>query len=203
MRNKLKVLAVLLALAPVAGAASAQQMKFSSQGADFLKAVRERDGDKVMELLQADGSTVVNYRDYGDGEAPLHVATERRDPAYMNVLLGWNANPNIQTNKGDTPLIVAARIGYLDGVNLLLKSGAKVDLDNRAGETPLIIAVQQRQSPVVKRLLEAGANPDKTDSAAGRSARDYARLDRRNTDLLRLIETVKAARSTSVAGPKL
>lgn len=200
MRNKLKLFALALALAPIASGATAQ---FSSAGAEFLKAVRERDGTKVMGLLQTDGSTVVNFRDYGDGEAALHVATSRRDQSYMDVLLGWNANPNIQDDKGDTPLIMAARIGYLDGVNLLLRSGARVDLDNRAGETPLIVAVQQRQAPVVKRLLESGANPDKTDNAAGRSARDYAKLDRRNTDLLHLIETVKAARSRTVAGPKL
>lgn len=200
MFNKMKLLALALILAPIATAAAAQ---FSPAGADFLKAIRDRDGNKVMELLRAEGSTVVNYRDYGDGEAALHVATGRRDPTYMNLLLGWGGNPNIQTDKGDTPLIIAARIGFLDGANMLLKSGAKVDLDNRAGETPLIIAVQQRHAPVVKRLLEAGANPDRTDNATGRSARDYAKLDRRNTDLLKLIETVKATRSRAVAGPKL
>jgi ankyrin repeat protein len=199
MRSKLKVLALALALAPIAGGAAAQ---FSSAGADFLKAVRDRDGTKVMELLQANGSTVVNYRDYGDGESALHIATARRDPSYMNLVLGWNANPNIRNEKGDTALITAARIGFTDGIDLLLRSGAKVDLDNRAGETPLIIAVQQRQAAAVKRLLEAGGNPDKTDSAAGRSARDYAKLDRRNTELLRLIETVKGTRSATVAGPK-
>ena len=200
MFNKMRLLALALVLAPVATVATAQ---FSPIGGEFIKAVRERDGNKVMELLQSEGSTVVNYRDYGDGEAALHVATARRDPTYMNLLLGWGGNPDIKTEKGDTPLIMAARIGFLDGVNLLLASRAKVDLDNRSGETPLIIAVQQRHAPVVKRLLEAGANPDKVDNAAGRSARDYARLDRRNTELLRLIETVKATRSKAVAGPKL
>ena len=57
--------------------------------------------------------------------------------------------------------------------------GAKVDGANRMGETPLIVAVQQRQTPIVRRLLAAGANPDKTDNAAGYSARDYAQRDNR------------------------
>lgn len=200
MLRKLRQLALAAGLAAMASGAVAQ---FSSMGIDFLKAVRDRDASKVMELIRADGSTVLNYRDYSSGEAALHIATARRDQAYMNLLLGWDANPNIQNDKGDTPLILAARIGFLDGVNMLLSNGAKVDLDNRAGETALIIAVQQRQTPVVKRLLEAGADADHTDNAAGRSARDYAKLDRRNTELLRLIETVKPAKPTAVAGPKL
>ena len=51
------------------------------------------------------------------------------------------------------------------------------------GETPLIVAVQQRQPPIVKLLLAAGADPDKTDSAAGYSARDYAKRDSRAREI--------------------
>jgi len=51
--------------------------------------------------------------------------------------------------------------------------------------------VQQRQVPIVRRLLAAGANPDKTDSAAGYSARDYAARDSRASDILKLIEAKK------------
>lgn len=59
------------------------------------------------------------------------------------------------------------------------------------GETALIVAVQQRQAPIAKLLLEAGANPDKTDNAAGLSARDYAKRDSRSRDILALIESTK------------
>lgn len=199
MLKNLKLLLVACSLASAATGVSAQM---ATAGYDFLQAVKKREGDKVLELIRADGSTVLNFRD-DKGEAALHVAAQRRDHEYLAFFLGRGANPNIQTNSGDTPLITAARIGDLDGINLLLASRAKVDLANRAGETPLIIAVQQRQAPVVKRLLEAGANPDRTDNASGRSARDYARLDRRNVELLRLIETVKPERAASAAGPKL
>ncbi len=199
MVNNLKRLAVAAVLASAAGTAAAQ---YAPAGMEFLQAVRERNGAKVQELADAQGSTVVNYRDYS-GKSALHIVIEGRDLTYMGFLLGRGANPNIQANNGDTPLIQAARIGFIDGANLLLQSRARVDLANRAGETPLIIAVQQRHGPVVKRLLQAGANPDKQDSASGRSARDYARLDRRNTELLRLIETVKPAASGAKAGPGL
>ena len=43
----------------------------------------------------------------------------------------------------------------------------------------------------VKSGLHAGANPDLTDSAAGFSARDYARRDTRSRQILQLIESKK------------
>lgn len=199
MRWNLKRLAVAALVGASASAAVAQSLPAS---VSFLQAVRERDGAKVEELLRAQGSTVINARN-DKGEAALHIVAARRDPSYLGYLLGKGADPNVQTRAGDTPLIVAARIGDADAVDLLLRGRARVDLTNRAGETPLIVAVQQRQGPVVKRLLEAGANADLRDNATGRSARDYAALDRRNPELLRLIEATKPARSSPVAGPKL
>jgi hypothetical protein len=47
--------------------------------------------------------------------------------------------------------------------------------------------------PIVRKLLQAGANPDRTDAAAGYSARDYAARDPRARDILKLIEDKKAA----------
>jgi ankyrin repeat protein len=111
--------------------------------------------------------------------------------------LGRKANPNLQDGKGDTPLITAARVGYADAVELLLSMGAKVDMTNRMGETPLIVAVQQRELAVVKLLLTNGANPDKADSAAGYSARDYAKRDARARDILAAIEASKMAKPTT------
>ena len=88
-------------------------------------------------------------------------------------------------------MIAAARVGFQQAVEWLLSMGAKVDAANRMGETPLIIAVQQREIPIIRKLLEAGANPDKTDSAAGYSARDYAARDTRSREILKMIEDKK------------
>ncbi|CAA9504085.1 MAG: Ankyrin repeat protein chloroplast-like [uncultured Sphingomonas sp.] len=192
----------LATAAVLAASATAAIAQYAPAGLGFLQAVRERDGAKVEELLGADGSTVVNFRNER-GEAALHIVAARRDGTYLGYLLGKGADPNIQTKAGDTPLIVAARIGDVEAVDRLLRGRARVDLANRAGETPLIIAVQQRHTPVVKRLLEAGANADRKDNATGRSARDYASEDRRNPELLRLLESVKPAKASAVAGPKL
>jgi hypothetical protein len=53
---------------------------------------------------------------------------------------------------------------------------------------------------MVELLMKSGANPDKADHAAGFSAREYAKRDTRNRDLLKLIETVKSAKAKAM-GP--
>ena len=199
MLNKVKCLTLAMAIVAVPVPVAAQ---FASEGVGFLQAVKERDGAKVNDLIRANGASIINYRPEG-GEPALHLLVGRRDLEWLAFMLGQGADANLQSSKGDTALLVAARNGWLDGVNLLLRGKARVDVPNRMGETPLIVAVQQRQTAVVKRLLEAGANPDRTDNATGRSARDYAKEDRRSSDLLRLIETVKPAAAKPAAGPKL
>lgn len=198
MSRRINLLAAM-ALCAVALPASAQ---FANSGYGFLSAVRERDGNKVTEMLDAPGSTVVNFRD-DKGDAALHLLASRRDLQWMRFMIGRKADVNVGNGSGDTPLIIAARIGFLEGVDQLLRSKALVDKPNRRGETALIIAVQQRQMPVIRRLVEAGANPARTDNATGRSARDYAKVDARGTEMLKLLDGVKPAKLKEVAGPKL
>lgn len=163
--------------------------QFVSAKVDFVKAVHARDGAKVIQLLDSNPPGLVDARD-NDGNTPLIITIARQDE-WAAFLLNKGADPNLPGAGGDTPLIAAARVGYLDAINWLLSSGAKVDLANRMGETPLIVAVQRRETLAVKRLLAAGADPDKPDSAAGFSARDYARRDTRSRQILQLIEAKK------------
>ena len=172
-----------------AGIAAAASAQYASASSDLIKAVRARDGNKVTELLRDNPAGIVNARD-GDGDTPLLITIARKDD-WASFFIGKGADPNLSGRGGDTPLIAAARVGYLDAVELLLRVGAKIDIPNRMGETPLIIAVQQRHIPVVRRLLTAGADPDKKDTAAGYSARDYADRDTRSRQIAELIEAKK------------
>jgi uncharacterized protein len=155
-------------------------------GVDFVNAVRSRDGNKATQLLEAHPTGLVDTRD-GDGNTGLIISVARGDVDWTAFMINHGADPNLPGKGKDTPLIVASRIGFEEGASWLLEVGAKVDLANSMGETPLIVAVQQRQLPIVRLLLEAGANPDKTDNAAGLSARDYATRDPRARDILNLI----------------
>ncbi len=157
-----------------------------SDGPAFVQAVRDRDGHKVGDMLRA-RPAVINARD-DKGETGLLVAISRRDADFTTYLLSQGADPTIAARNGDTALIKAAAIGFVDVAKYLLDVRVPVDAANRMGETALIVAVQQRQAQVVKLLLNAGANPDKTDNAAGLSARDYAKRDTRSRDIIALID---------------
>ena len=190
-----RALAIALALAATPTFAQLN----SSEGDAFIKAMKEGDGGKALELVNQPGSTVANYRG-SDGKAGLHIAVGNRNASWVGFLLSRGADPNIADRNGDTPLILAARLGFSEGVVRLVANRAQIDRPNRLGETALMAAVQARQGAIVKMLLEAGANPDKKDYATGYTARDYAKRDTRSTEMLRLIETVKS-KQTAVVGP--
>jgi ankyrin repeat protein len=180
-----RAVAAAMALA-VAVPASTQSY---SDSFTFLKAVRERDGNKATELVSQPGTAVVNLKDPSTGEAALHIVTRGRDYTWLSFLLGKRANPNVQNSKGETPLSLAAQLGWTDGAELLLSQGAVVDLANQRGETPLILAVHMHNLPMVRLLLTNGANPTKTDHVAGYSALDYARQGSQDLPIARLLES--------------
>ena len=182
----LKRLVLALSAALLAVPAAAQSG--GNDGEMFVKSIRDDNGGEALKLLKAK-PTLVNARD-ATGKTALAAAIETRNSDWTLYLLQQGADPNLVSG-GDTPLIIAARTGSVDAAEWLLSVKARVDEPNRRGETPLIIAVQNRQLPLVRLLLNAGANPDKADSAAGYSARDYAKRDNRTPEILRLIEAKK------------
>ena len=179
--------ALFLGLALIAVPASAQ-----FEGPDslqFIKAVQDRDGNKATQLL-SDHPTVINAKD-GKGDTGLVVALRNGDSDWAEFLLSKGADPSLPGAGGDTPLITAAKSGLYDMADVLLRLGVRVDGTNKSGETPLIIAVQQRDARLVRLLLQHDADPDRTDAAAGYSARDYANRDTRSRDIQRMIDEKK------------
>ena len=189
----------LIAAAALAGAGAPVLAQAVPDSMAFIKAVREADGGKATALLNARGSTVKGARDAGTGENGLHIAIRRRDSAWTQFLARAGVDLNALDKKGETPLGLAAQLGFTEGGRILIANGARVDGANARGETPLIQAVQARRLDFVQLLLRQGANPDKTDTAAGYSARDYAKQDRRSAPILRAIETAPARKPAGTA----
>jgi uncharacterized protein len=175
----------LITLALLA-ASSPSAAQYVSDAEPFLTAVKSRDGNKATEMIGS-RPALVNSRN-AKGETALNIVVGRSDDNWTRFLIGKGANVNLAASNGDTPLITAARVGFADAIDLLLQFGAKVDASNKMGETALILAVQQRQLDAVKLLLAKGADPDRKDTAAGYSARDYAKRDTRNREILAAIE---------------
>lgn len=194
------VLAAVGAAALLAAVPAAAQF---SQSYNFLKAVKDRDGDKATTALSIPGTTIINTRG-SDGDGALHIVVKRRDATWLGFLLSKGADPNMKDQNGNTPLIDAAQIGYEEGVRILIVASAQVNLANGRGETALIYAVHNRDVALTRLLLANGANPRQADRITGKSARDYAAEDPRATAIARLIdETIPAKPKGPVQGPRL
>lgn len=168
-----------------------------SDGYQFLKAVREKDGEAVTAALSDPASTIVNARDITTGESAMHIVTQRRDLTWMRFLVSEGANVNLRDKRGVSPLELAVGLGFVEGVEYLAQHGARLNDTNATGETPLILATHQRNADLARVLIAAGADPDRTDSA-GRSARDYAELDGRANPVLAVIENSDTAEADAV-----
>ena len=124
------VIAAILGLALLAPSVASAQFSESYQ---FLKAVKERDGAKVNEMLGEPGTVIVNTQDRSTGESALHLVVKRRDMTWLGFLIGKGADVNARDNDGNTPLMDAAQIGFADGAQMLIGRKASVDLTNDSG----------------------------------------------------------------------
>ena len=154
---------------------------------NFFKHVRERKAFEAVKIITEAGSTVVNFRDPETGDTALVMVTRGRDLGWVNLLISKGADVNGKARDGNPPLTVAANLGWSDGVQRLLSVGANINAQNSSGETALIKAVQAHDLATVRILVDAGANADKSDSVAGKSARDYALDDRRYSAIAKII----------------
>ncbi|MFV0624182.1 ankyrin repeat domain-containing protein [Sphingomonas sp. ac-8] len=191
-------LAALLVASPTI--VSAQQR---SQSYEFLEAVRKGEGDKVTDILNQPGQSLINTKDRSTGDGALHIVTQRNDAVYLRFLLAKGADPNVQDANGNTPAMLAVEKSFTEGLDSLIRYKANLNLANASGETPLIRAVQLRRIDLVRTLLAGGANPDQADVMAGMSARDYARRDTRTPALLKVMDEAPKAKKPVVAGPRL
>ncbi|MDO6415990.1 ankyrin repeat domain-containing protein [Sphingomonas sp. BIUV-7] len=199
VRNRFAMIAAGAIGLALAMPASAQ----FSDSFSFLKAVKDRDGDKAMPLINKPGAPVLNTRDPNTGETALHIVTRAHDMTWLGFLLGRGASTEIKDKQGMTPLLAAAQTGDADATRLLLSAGANANAIDNSGETSLIFAVRNRDLAVGRLLMTAGANPDARDTIAGKSARDYATEDRRGTAMLKLLDEAKPAKAANgkISGP--
>src|SRR5688572_32807165 len=94
--NSLALAAVLALLAVPAFAQS------FSESFNFLKAVRDRDGETVQGIVSRPNAAVINAREQSSGEGALHILTRGRDLNWLAFLLARGALPDLQSNDGTT-----------------------------------------------------------------------------------------------------
>lgn len=91
-------------------------------------------------------------------KAGLLVLAKEGDTEGIKTLLDKGAYPDIQDQRGNTPLMLATDRGHFDAVMALLSGGANPNMKNKAGDTALINAVWNNQIDIVDQLLRQQAN---------------------------------------------
>lgn len=74
-----------------------------------------------------------NCVDTKNGNYPAHISAQNGHLDGLELLLKYNADPNAQNGKGNTPLHMALSYDYYDCAKLLLAKGAREDIVNTAG----------------------------------------------------------------------
>jgi len=95
---------------------------------------------------------------------PRHGATALMDACILGkvenarLLLDAGADPNVQTEVGNSALSIATREDHEDLVRLLLERGADPNLSSGRNSSLLGLAVQEKNKTIVAQLLAAGAD---------------------------------------------
>lgn len=90
-------------------------------------------------------------------EDNIFTAIENIDYTSINILLAEDADIDTVNQQGNTPLMVAAKIGNMRILNILLSHNPDVNKQNKDGATALMIAAESGQYHVVEKLREHGA----------------------------------------------
>jgi serine/threonine-protein phosphatase 6 regulatory ankyrin repeat subunit B len=113
-------------------------------------------------------------------------AVESIDIISLNVLLAEGAQVDTVDEGGNTPLMLAAKIGNPRMVKILLAHQPEIDRTNHSGYTALMIAAEQGQIFIVENLLAEGASENLT-NPSGLTAADLA-LRNGHPDVADLLE---------------
>jgi len=116
---------------------------------------------------------------YEDGATPFLRAAQSGDVTVMKLLLQQGADPKIATANGDTALMVAAGIGWVDGVTfewseaenleavkMCLDLGIDPNISDSDGRTALHGAAHKGRNDVIRILVERGAKLDARDKGS-------------------------------------
>jgi ankyrin repeat protein len=136
----------------------------NKRAAELYEAASKGDLEGVRKALDKDAD--INALEPKYAETALHAAVDHAHAAVVDLLLAKGANPDIISNQGYTPLIIAAAKGddCLSILDLLIAGKAHLDLapasGDNAGGTPLHVAASVGANKTLRRLLAAGARVD-------------------------------------------
>lgn len=137
----------------------------------LISAAMARDATTARRLMQGGANVNMQHlsadkEDYASGRTSLWWAVFNDDLPMVRLLMEHQADPQIASHDGWSPISKAAQLGRLDALMAILET---CDCINRATpfpydawgkvpSPPLLIAIAYRNAPMVKRLIERGAD---------------------------------------------
>ena len=117
--------------------------------------------DIVTALLDAHADPNGFRTSSSDGNtwSPLDGALHAHKPAQITQLLAHGARLEDRNPRGETALMEACKLPYVDQVNLLIEKGADVKVHTPKGQTPLMYAALNGRDETVGVLLAHGVDP--------------------------------------------
>uniref|UniRef100_A0A8C2GWX7 Ankyrin repeat and SOCS box containing 2a, tandem duplicate 1 n=1 Tax=Cyprinus carpio TaxID=7962 RepID=A0A8C2GWX7_CYPCA len=126
----------------------------------FLSAIWRGDANALQEIIHLKSKNLDEPNK--DGWLPLHESAYYGHVECLKILL--KAKPdaiNKQTNRSQTPLMLAVGRKHVSCVKHLLEEKADPNLANNQWETPLYKACEKANEEIVELLLKFGASPRK------------------------------------------
>jgi len=93
----------------------------------------------------------------------IFTAIRSIDYTSINILLSEGMDVDTVNREGNTPLMVASKIGNPRIVDILLAHNPDINLQNKKGSTALMIAARTGQLHIVKKLVTNGADASMRD----------------------------------------
>ena len=113
---------------------------------DYVVAILTGDVDKVRSLADT-GEVNIKLQ---KGWTPLMFAASEGNIAIVDALLSRGADVDMQSDSGETALMLAVRQEHMETVKkLLIEAEANVNLKNNGGKTALTIALENNQRDIL------------------------------------------------------
>jgi len=161
--------------------AGARADETNAEGETALMIVARTGNIESARLLLSHGAKVDAKEQWG-GQTALMWAAAQKQPEMVKFLISHGAKvnergtvrdwqrrvtaegrPKNMNHGGFTPLLYAAREGYVECAKYLIKAKADINLPDPDGTTPLILALMNMRFDMAAYLVQAGADVNKWD----------------------------------------
>lgn len=133
------------------------------QKREILRLARSGHTRRLQTLLESEVD--INFLHRKTGMTPLMTAAHAGCIAVVELLLKYNADPNLRADDNASALHWASRNGNLEVVNMLVAAGADLNARRQTdrggdGPAPIHMALEESHDDVAIALIDAGASID-------------------------------------------